>query len=71
MKIGIVCAGDTEAAPSLKAIQTPSISATFSPLCVDMETASIAHVCYGNRIPYIAVRTVTDTLGKTGTEVFE
>lgn len=43
----------------------------FSPLSVDMETASIAHVCYVNRIPYLAVRAVTDTAEHAGTEAFE
>ncbi|KAB2386748.1 5'-methylthioadenosine/S-adenosylhomocysteine nucleosidase [Bacillus toyonensis] len=31
------------------------IISTYNPLCVDMETASIAHVCYANTIPFIAV----------------
>lgn len=47
------------------------INANFSPLCVDMETASIAHVCYVNKIPYIAIRTVTDTAEHIGVEEFE
>ncbi len=33
----------------------------FSPLTVDMETASIAHVCYVNAIPFLAIRCITDT----------
>ena len=37
------------------------LNVKFSPLCVDMETASVAHVCYVNKIPYIAIRTITDT----------
>nr|WP_300830564.1 hypothetical protein [uncultured Acetatifactor sp.] len=31
------------------------------PLTVDMETAAIAHVCYGNGIRFLAIRCVTDT----------
>ncbi|HZK41351.1 MAG TPA: 5'-methylthioadenosine/S-adenosylhomocysteine nucleosidase, partial [Clostridia bacterium] len=31
-----------------------------NPLCVDMETAAIAHVCHINGIPYIAYRSVSD-----------
>ena len=31
------------------------------PLSADMETAAAAHVCYVNRIPFLSVRTVTDT----------
>ena len=36
-----------------------------------METASIAHVCYVNEIPFIAIRTISDTPGESGVEVFE
>ena len=47
------------------------INNKFSPLCTDMETASIAHVCYVNHIPFIAVRTITDTAAHKGIENFE
>lgn len=43
----------------------------FSPLTVDMETASIAHVCYVNNIPFIAIRCVTDTAAHSGIDHFE
>lgn len=43
----------------------------YNPLCVDMETASIAHVCYVNKIPFIAIRSITDTEEKSGVETFE
>ncbi|MFI3284919.1 MAG: 5'-methylthioadenosine/S-adenosylhomocysteine nucleosidase [Erysipelotrichaceae bacterium] len=42
----------------------------FSPLCVDMETASVAQTCYVNNIPFIAVRTVTDTAEHCGSKEF-
>lgn len=42
------------------------INEKFKPLTVDMETAAIAHVCYVNDIPFIAVRTVTDTARHSG-----
>ncbi|GAA0126544.1 5'-methylthioadenosine/adenosylhomocysteine nucleosidase [Clostridium sp. CTA-19] len=42
-----------------------------NPLCVDMESASIAHVCYVNNIPFLAIRTISDTENESGTEVFE
>ena len=47
------------------------INEEFAPLSVDMETASIAHVCYVNNIPFISVRTITDTASHSGTEHFE
>ncbi len=38
----------------------------YHPLSVDMETASIAHVCYVNEIPFLAVRSITDTAEHSG-----
>lgn len=48
-----------------------SINAKYAPLSVDMETASIAHVCYVNHIPFIAIRTITDTVTHSGIDNFE
>jgi adenosylhomocysteine nucleosidase len=42
------------------------INQIFKPLCVDMETAAIAHVCYANKIPFIAIRSVSDTEESSG-----
>lgn len=47
------------------------INEKFEPLTVDMETASIAHVCYVNAIPFIAIRSITDTASHSGEEYFE
>ena len=46
------------------------INAVFSPLSVDMETAAVAQVCRRNGIPFIAVRTITDTADHSGNEAF-
>ena len=46
------------------------INEKFTPLCVDMETAAIAHVCYANSIPFIAVRSISDTEEKRGENNF-
>ena len=43
----------------------------YHPLCVDMETASIAHVCYANEVPFMAIRSITDTEQEHGIEIFE
>lgn len=48
-----------------------SINKKYLPLSVDMETASIAHVCYVNKIPFIAIRSITDTAAHAGIENFE
>ena len=42
----------------------------YSPLSVDMETASIAHVCYVNGIPFLSIRCITDTAEHSGNETF-
>ena len=47
------------------------ISDKLAPLTVDMETASIAHVCYVNNIPFISIRCVTDTAKYSGIDNFE
>ena len=47
------------------------INERFVPLTVDMETGSIAHVCYVNQIPFIAIRSITDTPTHSGSEYFE
>lgn len=47
------------------------INEQFEPYTVDMETASIAHVCFVNQIPFIAVRSITDTASHSGTRHFE
>lgn len=47
------------------------INAAFVPLAVDMETAAVAHVCHVNRVPFLAVRTLTDAADHTGAADFE
>ncbi len=48
-----------------------AIRRKYAPLCVDMETAAVAHVCYVNRIPFISVRSITDTPDRRGKAQFE
>jgi adenosylhomocysteine nucleosidase len=47
------------------------INRKFAPLSVDMETGSIAQVCYAYCLPFLSVRTITDTEAQAGVEVFE
>lgn len=51
--------------------QRKRINQKYTPLSVDMETAAIAHVCYANHIPFLAVRTITDTPTHKGIENFD
>lgn len=46
------------------------INRAFAPLSVDMETASVAQVCYANGIPFLSVRAITDTAQHSGLEEF-
>lgn len=47
------------------------INRKFSPLCVDMETAAVAHVCHVNAVAFLGVRTITDTAAHSGIEAFD
>jgi adenosylhomocysteine nucleosidase len=42
------------------------IAEKYNPLCADMETATVAQVCADNGIPFIAVRSVSDTAVQSG-----
>lgn len=42
-----------------------------NPQCVDMETAAAAHVCYVNEIPFLAIRSISDTPLESGVNSFE
>ncbi len=47
------------------------INRKYAPLSVDMETAAVAHVCHVNGVPFLAVRTVTDTAAHQGIGNFD
>lgn len=49
----------------------PEINRLYSPMSVDMETAAIAHVCKLNDIPFMSVRSITDTADHSGVGEFE
>ncbi|MBO5502123.1 MAG: 5'-methylthioadenosine/adenosylhomocysteine nucleosidase [Clostridia bacterium] len=48
-----------------------AINERFAPLTVDMESASIAHVCHVNSIPFLSIRSVTDNAAHSGSAHFE
>jgi len=48
-----------------------SLIEKFNPLCVDMESASVAHTCYVNNIPFIVIRSMSDDADENGSESFE
>lgn len=47
------------------------INRRYSPLCVDMESASVAHVCYAFDVPFLSIRSLSDTADHRGVENFE
>jgi len=47
------------------------INERYAPLTVDMETAAVAHVCHTARVPFLAIRSVTDTEENSGVETAE
>ena len=56
---GIIASGDifcTEEAMSRK------INSKFNALCVEMEGASIAQVCYLSHIPFLVIRSISDSI---------
>ena len=54
----------------LKQSMRAPIIERLNPLCVEMESAAIAEVCQKFDVPYLAVRTVSDTEAKSGLVVF-
>jgi len=50
--------------------QRLDIISRIDPLCVDMESAAVAEVCKGNDVPFVAVRSISDTETKAGLLVF-
>ena len=65
---GIIASGDifcTEEAMSMK------IASKFNALCVEMEGASIAQVCYLSHIPFIVIRSISDVPGNNNTIAYD
>lgn len=55
----------------VKGEERERLEAAWAPLSVDMETAAAAHVCYVNQVPFLSVRTITDTRDHDGVGSFE
>jgi len=43
----------------------------FDAMCTDMESASIAHVCFLNKIPFMAIRCISDTADDRANMVYK
>ncbi len=44
---------------------------SFDAMCTDMESASIAHVCFLNKIPFMAIRCISDTADDRANMVYK
>ena len=51
--------------------QRGGIQRRFDPLSVDMEAAAIAHVCHVSGLPFLNIRTITDTAEESGIDAFD
>jgi len=47
------------------------IKELFGPLCVEMESAAIAHACYLNDVPFVVIRAVSDNADGSADITFE
>ncbi len=68
LKFGTIASGDifcTEIAMGNK------INSKFNALCVEMEGASIAQVCYLCHIPFLIIRSISDTLNGNNQIAFD
>ena len=45
------------------------INKKFDALCVEMEGAAIAQVCYLSRIPFLVIRSISDSPNKDNNEI--
>lgn len=67
IKIGLIVTGDR----FIDNTKRTYIEQNYSPLAVDMESASVAHVCHVNQISFLSIRTITDTFQQNGIPAFE
>lgn len=55
----------------LSGTERAAVRAAFHPLCADMESAAVAHVCHVNGVPFLAIRTITDSADHSAAAHFE
>ena len=60
---GAIATGDHFVTKASEADRIRSIS--WDTLCVDMESAAIAQVCYDNNVPFLAYKLISDVIGES------
>lgn len=67
IRIGMIASGESFVEGEIR----DAIVRKLNPLAADMESAAVAHVCYANGVPFISVRTITDTAERDGIDSFD
>lgn len=67
-KVGRIVTGDQFISDERKKKQ---ISKRFHAACVEMEGAAVAHVAYVNRVPFIIIRSISDTADRNASAHYE
>ncbi|QSX06879.1 5'-methylthioadenosine/adenosylhomocysteine nucleosidase [Sedimentibacter sp. zth1] len=65
--VGRIVSGDEFVSTNIK---KQWIKENFDAMCTDMESASIAHVCFLNKVPFMAIRCISDTSDDRATMVY-
>lgn len=68
VKKGIIASGDRFI---VNKEEKDSIRKIFSALCIEMEGASIAQVCFLDKVPFLIIRSITDKLDGSSKVEFE
>lgn len=68
VKRGIIASGDTFV---VKKLEKENIRNIFNAICIEMEGASIAQVCFLDNIPFLVIRSITDKLDGSSKIDFE
>lgn len=66
--VGTIASGDTFCT---SLALSKKISHNFKALCIEMEGASIAQVCFLCQIPFLVIRSISDVIGNSNTLVYE
>ncbi|MBQ6324151.1 MAG: 5'-methylthioadenosine/adenosylhomocysteine nucleosidase [Bacilli bacterium] len=67
-KVGVIASGDIFCT---ELMMGKKINSKFKALCVEMEGASIAQVCFLCHIPFLIIRSISDVLGEDNKITYE
>lgn len=67
LRFGTIITGDE----FITGVQRDRLIERFHPLCVDMESAAVAQVCWFCRLPLLIIRSISDFADDEGEDTFE